>query len=192
MKNMSFHTFRHWGATILYYKTRDPLLIQRRFGHKNIRNTQIYIQINDGLFQNQLDDFHSATAQNVEDAKKINRSWLRIRNDLSGHINVSKTQVMYHYIIQNYPDMSQFMGMSWYVTPSGRVRRIVIGKTPRFSSSMAMSMGLERSLVGCIKIGAPMAICRALAPTIRAFSNRVSLEGPIKFSLLELVFLEHS
>ena len=84
------------------------------------------------------------------------------------------------------------MGMSWYVTPSGRVRRIVIGSMPRFSSSIAMSMGLEGATEASIRIGAPMAIWSALAPTIRAFSNRVSLGGPINSSFLEPVFSERS
>jgi hypothetical protein len=99
---------------------------------------------------------------------------------------------MYGYKIKKWDYMSHFIGMSWYVTPSGRVRRIVIGNTLWFSSSMAMSMGLDRSLAGCIRIGAPMAIWRALAPTIRAFSNLVSLGGPIKISLPGFVSLERS
>jgi len=48
-------------------------------------------------------------------------------------------------------------------------------------------MGFERASEGSMSIGAPMAIWRALAPTIRAFSNRVSLGGPIHISLFRLV-----
>jgi len=68
---IGFHTFRHWGATMLYHRTRDPFLVQRKLGHKNIRNTQIYVHIEQALFEYQSDEFHSATAQTVEDARKL-------------------------------------------------------------------------------------------------------------------------
>jgi hypothetical protein len=43
-----------------------------------------------------------------------------------------------------------------------------------------MWMGLEISSVTWMRMGAPIEICRALAPTILAFSKRVSFGGPIK------------
>jgi hypothetical protein len=42
-----------------------------------------------------------------------------------------------------------------------------------------MSIELD-AVVASVRIGAPMAICRALAPTILAFSNLVIRGGPIK------------
>ena len=69
------------------------------------------------------------------------------------------------------------MGISWNV-PSGNVRLIVIGKIPDSSSLKAISIGLERLSATSMRTGAPMDICRALAPTILAFSNRVSFGGP--------------
>ncbi len=89
-------------------------------------------------------------------------------------------------------------GISWKV-PSGKVRRIVIGSTPISSSLMAMSIGLAKFLVGSTKIGAPIEIWRALAPTMRARSKRVILGGPIQIfsssaGILELssTFSAHS
>lgn len=73
--------------------------------------------------------------------------------------------------------MSHFRGMSWKV-PSGSVRRTVMGRMPTSSSLRAMSMGLVRLLSTSIKMGAPMDICRDLAPTMRAFSKRVIFGGP--------------
>jgi hypothetical protein len=49
---------------------------------------------------------------------------------------------------------------------------------PTSSSLRAMSMGLVRLLSTSIKMGAPMDICRDLAPTMRAFSKRVIFGGP--------------
>jgi len=65
---------------------------------------------------------------------------------------------------------------------------MVMGNVLALSSFNAMSMGPEKFLDGSIRIGAPMDICRALAPTILAFSKRVSLGGPtsIFFSVLDV------
>jgi hypothetical protein len=41
-----------------------------------------------------------------------------------------------------------------------------------------MSIGLEEPPETSTSIGAPMEICRALAPTILAFSKRVIFGGP--------------
>jgi pyruvate dehydrogenase complex dehydrogenase (E1) component len=53
-------------------------------------------------------------------------------------------------------------------------------------------MGLDGALDGLTSIGAPIAIWRALAPTMRARSKRVSLGGPIKSFSSVPVFLELS
>jgi integrase len=42
---ISFHMFRHWKATMEYYKTKDILHVMRLLGHKNIKNTLIYTQL---------------------------------------------------------------------------------------------------------------------------------------------------
>lgn len=42
---VSFHTLRHWKATMEYYKTKDILHVMRLLGHKNIKNTLIYTQL---------------------------------------------------------------------------------------------------------------------------------------------------
>ena len=67
--------------------------------------------------------------------------------------------------------------------PSGNVRLIVIGRMPPSSSFNAMSIGLEKPSETSTSIGAPMDICRALAPTILAFSKRVILGGPMEILL---------
>jgi hypothetical protein len=79
------------------------------------------------------------------------------------------------------------MGISWQV-PSGNVRLIVIGRIPISSSFRAMSIGLEKPSETSTSIGAPIDIWRDLAPTIRAFSKRVSFGGPTKifFSILDV------
>ena len=69
---ITFHTFRHWKATVEYHKTKDILHVQELLRHKNIRNTLIYITIEKGLYREQsADEFHVKVAKNVEEAVKL-------------------------------------------------------------------------------------------------------------------------
>lgn len=47
LKQIHFHTFRHWFATMLYAKTRDPLYVKQQLGHKRLENTEIYMHLID-------------------------------------------------------------------------------------------------------------------------------------------------
>ena len=46
-----FHTFRHWRGTMLYHRTKDIYHVMQALGHKNIKNTLLYIQLEEALFQ---------------------------------------------------------------------------------------------------------------------------------------------
>jgi len=54
-----------------YHKTKDIIHVQQRLGHKNIRNTLVYITIEEALFGQGPDDYHSAVAKTVEEAYKL-------------------------------------------------------------------------------------------------------------------------
>ncbi len=56
LKEIHFHTLRHWKATMLYHYTRDLLLVADVLGHKDIENTRLYIQLEKSLFKNVPDD----------------------------------------------------------------------------------------------------------------------------------------
>lgn len=62
-----FHTLRHFKASMEYKRTRDILHVQRLLGHRSIQNTEIYTH----LIEFETDDYHSATAKTVEEAKKF-------------------------------------------------------------------------------------------------------------------------
>jgi integrase/ribosomal protein L37AE/L43A len=64
---ITFHTFRHWKATMEYHKTKDILHVMQLLGHRNIKNTLVYTQ----LVNFESDDYHSATAGTVEEARKL-------------------------------------------------------------------------------------------------------------------------
>ncbi len=53
-------------------KTKDILYVMRLLGHKNINNALVYTQLVE--FEN--GDWHSATAQTVEEARKLIKKWI--------------------------------------------------------------------------------------------------------------------
>ena len=64
---IKLYTLRHWKATMEYAKTKDILHVMKLLGHKNINNTLIYTQ----LIDFESDEYHSAVACNVEEARKL-------------------------------------------------------------------------------------------------------------------------
>ena len=71
LKQIGLHTFRHWKATMEYHKTRDILHVQQLLGHRDLRNTLIYINLEKALFQNTDDEFHVKVAKSLEEACKL-------------------------------------------------------------------------------------------------------------------------
>jgi integrase len=61
-----FHTFRYWRGTMLYYKTKDPYFVQQQLGHKSIKNTELYVQLNNAYFDGE-DEFISKVAKTEKD-----------------------------------------------------------------------------------------------------------------------------
>jgi len=47
LKQIHFHTFRHWKATMEYAKTRDILHVKQLLGHKRLENTEVYTHLID-------------------------------------------------------------------------------------------------------------------------------------------------
>jgi integrase/recombinase XerD len=68
---ITFHTFRHWKATMEYHKTKDIIHVKELLGHRRIDNTMLYISIEKSLFQYKNDEFYCKTASTVEEASKL-------------------------------------------------------------------------------------------------------------------------
>lgn len=64
---ITFHTFRHFKATMEYYRTKDILHVMEVLGHRNIKNTLIYTHLVD--FRD--DEYISKVANTVEEACKL-------------------------------------------------------------------------------------------------------------------------
>jgi len=71
IQRITFHTFRHWKATMEYHKTKDIVHVKNLLGHKSVINTMIYINIEQALFLSQTDEWTCKTATNVKEAIEL-------------------------------------------------------------------------------------------------------------------------
>jgi integrase/recombinase XerD len=67
LKQIHFHTLRHWKATIEYHRTKDILYVKRLLGHKQLKNTEIYTH----LIEFKNDDWHVAHAKDLDEEDKL-------------------------------------------------------------------------------------------------------------------------
>jgi integrase len=81
LKKIRLYDLRHFFATMLYYKTKDILLVKERLGHKNINSTLVYTHL---VSFNDNEEFYSATANNVSDAQKLIEAGFDFVCDLDG------------------------------------------------------------------------------------------------------------
>ena len=66
-KKITFHTFRHWKASVEYHKTKDSLHIMEMLGHRDIKTTLIYTQ----LVTFESAEYNSSTAQTTKEASQL-------------------------------------------------------------------------------------------------------------------------
>jgi integrase len=65
---ITFHTFRHWKATMEYHRTKDILYVMKLLGHKSIKNTLIYTQL---IEFDDNDQFVCKVAKTVKEASEL-------------------------------------------------------------------------------------------------------------------------
>lgn len=81
---ITFHTFRHWKATMEYHKTKDIIHVKTVLGHKNINNTMIYINIENALFLTENDQWTCKTANNVTEATALIEAGFEYVTEIDG------------------------------------------------------------------------------------------------------------
>lgn len=54
-----------------YHRTHDPYHVKKLLGHKSLKSTEIYINIENALFNDRNDEFHFAAAKIIEEAGKL-------------------------------------------------------------------------------------------------------------------------
>jgi integrase/DNA-directed RNA polymerase subunit RPC12/RpoP len=83
---ISFHTFRHWKATMEYHKTRDPLYVKELLGHKKLDTTLLYIQIEKTLFQSSSTDEFTVkiakTPEEIQSLLAVGFEWVGVKDGL--------------------------------------------------------------------------------------------------------------
>jgi integrase len=62
--NIHLHTFRHFTATMEYHKTKDIMHVKAMLGHKTVTSTEVYINLEQALFNNQNSEWTTKVAHN--------------------------------------------------------------------------------------------------------------------------------
>jgi integrase len=68
LDKITFHTLRHWKATMEYHKTKDIIHVQQLLGHRSILNTMIYTHLVN--FENP-GEFTCRLAKTLDEAKEL-------------------------------------------------------------------------------------------------------------------------
>ncbi len=84
LNKIMFKTLRTWKGTMEYHRTKDVLYVMQVLGHKNIKNTLIYIQLEEALFQDQV-DFVSKVAKTEAEACVLIEAGFEFVCDFDGH-----------------------------------------------------------------------------------------------------------
>jgi integrase len=71
INKITLRTFRHWKATMEYHKTRDPWHVKRLLGHKTLKSTEVYINIEQAIFKETNDEFTVKVAKTPEEIKAL-------------------------------------------------------------------------------------------------------------------------
>ena len=78
-----FHTFRYWKGTMLYHQTKDMYYVMQRLGHKNIKNTLLYVQLEEALFQGEH-EYISKVAKTAEEICALIEAGFEFVTDFQG------------------------------------------------------------------------------------------------------------
>jgi integrase len=81
LQQISFHTFRHWKATMEYHKTRDILHVMQMLGHKNINSTLVYTR----LIDFKEDDYIARVAHSEQEVCQLIESGFEFVCDFNGN-----------------------------------------------------------------------------------------------------------
>jgi len=68
IEKITFHTLRHWKATMEYHKTKDILYVKQLLGHKSIQSTLIYTHL---ISFDEDDQFTCRVARTLKEAEEL-------------------------------------------------------------------------------------------------------------------------
>jgi hypothetical protein len=67
-----------------YHKTRDILHVQQLLGHRDLRNTLIYINLEKAIFQNADEEYPVKVVEDLQEACKLLEVGFEYVTDLNG------------------------------------------------------------------------------------------------------------
>lgn len=83
--SIHFHTFRHWKATIEYHRTKDIIQVQSMLGHKRINNTQLYITLEQAIFnEGDNDEYTTRITKTIKGARALLEAGFEYVTDMDG------------------------------------------------------------------------------------------------------------
>jgi integrase len=68
---ISYCSCRHYKATQLYHQTKDILYVMKFLGHRNIKNTLIYIDLDKLSYPHGGENYHAKTAKTETEALQL-------------------------------------------------------------------------------------------------------------------------
>lgn len=81
-----FHTLRHWKATIEYHKTKDPYHVKQLLGHKSLRNTELYINLEQAIFsEGDNSKYTTRIAKTIKGARALLAAGFEYVTDMDGY-----------------------------------------------------------------------------------------------------------
>jgi len=80
IEKITFHTLRHWKATMEYHRTKDILHVKQMLGHKSIQSTLIYTR----LVNFESDQFTCKVARTLQEAENLIEAGFDYVTDIDG------------------------------------------------------------------------------------------------------------
>jgi integrase len=68
---IEYHSLRHWKASQLYHQTRDILYVMKFLGHRDVKNTLLYIDLGSVCFSKGGEHYHAKTARTETEALRL-------------------------------------------------------------------------------------------------------------------------
>lgn len=85
LRQIHFHTLRHWKATVEYHKTRDIYYVKQLLGHKSIKNTERYITLEQAIFSGDSKECITRIAKTVKGARALLAVGFDYITDIDGY-----------------------------------------------------------------------------------------------------------
>ena len=68
INRITFHTLRHWRASVEYHRTKDLAHVKEMLGHRSIQSTMVYTYLMDN---HEVDEYISRVTRSVEGVRRL-------------------------------------------------------------------------------------------------------------------------